>query len=59
VLTGALCSHVCKVAETHDFGTHTVFFGTVDDVILHDSTSQGPILWLNGKRASVVSAHAI
>jgi flavin reductase (DIM6/NTAB) family NADH-FMN oxidoreductase RutF len=59
VLTGALCSHVCKVAETHDFGTHTVFFGTVDDVILHDSISQGPILWLNGKRAFVVSAHAI
>jgi flavin reductase (DIM6/NTAB) family NADH-FMN oxidoreductase RutF len=56
VLTGALCSHVCKVAETHDFGTHTVFFGTVDDVIMHDRASQGPILWLNGKCRSVAAA---
>lgn len=55
VLKGALCSHVCTVAETHEFGTHTVFFGTVDDVILPDHPAQtpAPILWLNGKRASV------
>ncbi len=55
VLKGALCSHVCSVAETHDFGTHTVFFGTVDEVILPDEISQAPapVLWLNGKRASV------
>jgi flavin reductase (DIM6/NTAB) family NADH-FMN oxidoreductase RutF len=59
VLNGALCSHVCKVAAMHDFGTHTVFFGTIDDVILHDSASQRPILWLNGKRASVAAAQTI
>jgi flavin reductase (DIM6/NTAB) family NADH-FMN oxidoreductase RutF len=55
VLKGALCSHVCRVAETHDFGTHTVFFGTVDDVFLPDDIPQAPapILWLNGKRGSV------
>jgi flavin reductase (DIM6/NTAB) family NADH-FMN oxidoreductase RutF len=55
VLKGALCSHVCSVAETHDFGTHTVFFGTVDEVIVPDEISQdpAPVLWLNGKRASV------
>lgn len=55
VLKGALCSHVCTVAETHEFGTHTVFFGTVDDVILSDHKAQepAPVLWLNGKRASV------
>lgn len=55
VLKGALCSHVCSVAETHDFGTHTVFFGTVDDMILPDTLAQtsAPVLWLNGKRASV------
>lgn len=58
VLTGALCSHVCKVAETHDFGTHSVFFGAIDDVILHESASHGPILWLNGKRRSVAAAQA-
>jgi flavin reductase (DIM6/NTAB) family NADH-FMN oxidoreductase RutF len=55
VLKGALCSHVCTVAETHEFGTHTVFFGTVDDVILSDQKvhEPAPVLWLNGKRASV------
>jgi flavin reductase (DIM6/NTAB) family NADH-FMN oxidoreductase RutF len=58
VLKGALCSHVCTVAETHEFGTHTVFFGTVDDVILPDRKAQdpAPVLWLNGKRASVADA---
>jgi flavin reductase (DIM6/NTAB) family NADH-FMN oxidoreductase RutF len=55
ILKGALCSHVCSVAETHEFGTHTVFFGTVDDVILSDQKTQdpAPVLWLNGRRASV------
>lgn len=57
VLKGALCSHVCSVAETHEYGTHTVFFGMVDDVILPTNTEQcpAPVLWLNGKRASVAA----
>lgn len=61
VLKGALCSHVCTVAETHEFGTHTVFFGTVNEVILPDEIAQtpAPILWLNGKRASVAALQSI
>jgi flavin reductase (DIM6/NTAB) family NADH-FMN oxidoreductase RutF len=61
VLKGALCSHVCTVANAHDFGTHTVFFGTVDDVILPDqmSADPAPVLWLNGKRASVAEAKTL
>lgn len=61
VLKGALCSHVCSVAETHEFGTHSVFFGTVDDVILPEGMAHtpAPILWLNGKRASVAAAQSI
>lgn len=57
VLKGALCSHVCSVAEAHDFGTHTVFFGTVDAVALPNDALQSPapVLWLNGKRASVAA----
>lgn len=57
VLKGALCSHVCCVVETHDFGTHTVFFGAVDDVFLPDDIPQepAPIIWLNGKRGSVAA----
>lgn len=56
VLKNALCCHVCQVAETHDFGTHTIFFGTVEEVILSPEKAQAPapVLWLNGKRASVV-----
>jgi flavin reductase (DIM6/NTAB) family NADH-FMN oxidoreductase RutF len=55
ILKGALCAHVCTVAEAHDFGTHTVFFGRVDQVVLPDTiaTAPAPILWLNGKRGSV------
>jgi flavin reductase (DIM6/NTAB) family NADH-FMN oxidoreductase RutF len=59
VLMGALCSHICKVAEAHDFGTHTVFFGTIDDVILDQSASEGPILWLNGKRRSIAAMQPV
>lgn len=57
VLKGALCSHICSVAETHDFGTHTVFFGKVDEVALSEDAAQtpAPVLWLNGKRASVAT----
>jgi flavin reductase (DIM6/NTAB) family NADH-FMN oxidoreductase RutF len=57
VLKGALCSHVCSVVEAHEFGTHTVFFGRVDAVILPDTLAQNPapILWLNGARTSIAS----
>lgn len=55
ILKGALCAHVCTVADAHEFGTHTVFFGRVTEVILPEVAPQtpAPILWLNGKRASV------
>ncbi|MDZ4311463.1 MAG: flavin reductase family protein [Cypionkella sp.] len=51
-LRGALSVHVCTVAAAHDFGTHTVFFGQVDDVILPEPMAQNPapIIWLNGTR---------
>lgn len=58
ILKGALCAHLCTVAEAHEFGTHTVFFGKVTQVVLPETESQtpAPILWLNGKRASVACA---
>jgi flavin reductase (DIM6/NTAB) family NADH-FMN oxidoreductase RutF len=57
VLKGALCAHVCSVAESHEFGTHTVFFGKVEEVVLPDPVVQNPtpIIWLNGKRTSVAA----
>ncbi|NPD14990.1 flavin reductase family protein [Xinfangfangia sp. D13-10-4-6] len=57
VLRGALASHLCTVVAAHDFGTHTVFFGQVDDVVLpgagmHESA---PLVWRNGERVSIRS----
>jgi flavin reductase (DIM6/NTAB) family NADH-FMN oxidoreductase RutF len=53
VLRGALATHVCMVAETHDFGTHTVFFGRVEEVVLTENLAQAPapIIWVNGAQA--------
>lgn len=55
VLDRALACHVCRVVETHDFGTHTVFFGRVDEVILPATTGSPvtPIIWCNGGRIPV------
>lgn len=55
VLRDALSTHVCEVIARHDFGTHSVFFGTVEDVILPRKPDRptAPILWMNGSRASV------
>ncbi|SEO15552.1 NADH-FMN oxidoreductase RutF, flavin reductase (DIM6/NTAB) family [Gemmobacter aquatilis] len=55
VLNGALSAHLCRVVAAHDFGTHTVFFGQVEDVILPDPPAQSPapLVWLNGARVSV------
>ncbi len=53
LLRGALATHVCAVAETHDFGTHTVFFGRVETVVLTENLARPPaqIIWVNGGQA--------
>lgn len=58
VLTGALSSHVCRVVAAHSFGTHTVFFGQVEEVILPEISPQSsaPIVWLDGSRVSAVAS---
>jgi flavin reductase (DIM6/NTAB) family NADH-FMN oxidoreductase RutF len=56
-LKDALSTHFCSVVEHHDFGSHTVFFGAVEDVILSCAESTtSPILWLNGAHASVAAS---
>jgi flavin reductase (DIM6/NTAB) family NADH-FMN oxidoreductase RutF len=57
VLRGALSTHVCEVSASHDFGTHTVFFGEVRAVILREPSEKptNPLLWMNGQRASIAS----
>jgi flavin reductase (DIM6/NTAB) family NADH-FMN oxidoreductase RutF len=55
VLRGALSTHVCEVMASHDFGTHTVFFGNVRAVLLPEASVEPakPLLWMNGKGASI------
>ncbi len=55
VLRGALASHLCTVVAAHDFGTHTVFFGQVDDVVLASAVGHSPVplVWLNAGRISI------
>ncbi|ABL68316.1 flavin reductase family protein [Paracoccus denitrificans] len=55
VLKDALSTHLCRVTAAHDFGTHTVFFGQVEDVILPEPAARtlAPLVWFNGARAAL------
>ena len=55
VLRGALAAHICNVEAAHDYGTHTVFFGRVEDLIVAGVPAQvtAPLVWLNGDLVSV------
>jgi flavin reductase (DIM6/NTAB) family NADH-FMN oxidoreductase RutF len=56
VLCGALASQLCSVVASFDYGTHTIFIGRVDDVILPETSSQvSPLIWTNGSRASLAN----
>jgi flavin reductase (DIM6/NTAB) family NADH-FMN oxidoreductase RutF len=54
-LRGALSVHSCRVEGDHIYGTHTVFFGRVEEVVLTDiaTESQVPIVWMSGARVSI------
>jgi len=55
VLASALSAQVCTVVAAHDFGSHTVFFGRVDDLLPGADPEEGrtPLVWLNGSCATV------
>ena len=57
VLRGALSSHVCSVEAAHDYGTHTIFIGRVDEVFLPEISvgNLSPLIWLNGSCASLAA----
>jgi flavin reductase (DIM6/NTAB) family NADH-FMN oxidoreductase RutF len=60
VLRGALASQICTVQGTYDYGTHTIFVGRVDDVLLLNTPNKNPtpLIWMNGSQASLtVKAH--
>jgi flavin reductase (DIM6/NTAB) family NADH-FMN oxidoreductase RutF len=57
ILRGALASQICTVQGTFDYGTHTIFIGRVDDVVLPDASANNsiPLVWMNGSRASLAA----
>jgi flavin reductase (DIM6/NTAB) family NADH-FMN oxidoreductase RutF len=60
VLRGALASQICTVQGTYDYGTHTIFVGRVDDVLLPNTQDKNPapLIWMNGSQASLmIKAH--
>jgi flavin reductase (DIM6/NTAB) family NADH-FMN oxidoreductase RutF len=60
VLRGALASQICTVQGTYDYGTHTIFVGRVDDVLLPKTQDKNPapLIWMNGSQASLmIKAH--
>lgn len=60
VLGDALASQLCTVATSIDYGTHTIFVGRIDDVILPETSDEMfPLIWANGSRASLANPNAI
>lgn len=52
VLRDALASQLCTVEASYDYGTHTIFVGRVDDVVLPEGArGMTPLIWMNGARA--------
>jgi flavin reductase (DIM6/NTAB) family NADH-FMN oxidoreductase RutF len=58
LLKGALSSHICDVEAAHDYGTHTIFVGRVNDVVLPEISARNlsPLIWLNGSHASLAAS---
>ncbi|MDR5653480.1 flavin reductase family protein [Ruixingdingia sedimenti] len=51
-LDSAIANLFCRIDESHDYGTHTVFFGRIEDIRISprlDSTD--PLIWINGAPA--------
>jgi flavin reductase (DIM6/NTAB) family NADH-FMN oxidoreductase RutF len=55
VLRDAISSQLCSVDAASDYGTHTIFVGRVDDVILlhPPSANAAPLIWMDGCQASL------
>ena len=51
-LRTAIASLFCRTEETHDYGSHTVFFGRIDDIrISARIDNPDPLIWINGAPA--------
>lgn len=53
-LETAIASLFCSVDESHDYGTHTVFFGRIDDIRTAPGIDNAdPLIWINGAPAQL------
>jgi len=50
-LIGAQAAVRCRRIDSHAFGTHSIFIGLVEDVVVRDDVH--PLLYLNGRYLSV------
>lgn len=50
----ALANLFCSVERTVEYGTHTVFIGLVNHVLVEDHDPPDPLIWLNGKASRAV-----
>ena len=50
-LVDAQASLLCRRIDHHEFGTHSIFIGVVEDVVVRDEVA--PLLYLNGNYGSV------
>lgn len=55
VLRGSLASQTCIVDVAQDYGTHTIFIGKVEHVLMPTSSEDriAPLVWMNGSQASL------
>ena len=47
VLAGALAAFDCRVVDTKDFGSHTLFFGEVVGMASSERTDGAPLVYFN------------
>ena len=50
-LAEAQASLLCRRIDHHQFGTHSIFIGVVEDVVMRDEVD--PLVYLNGRYGSV------
>ncbi|MFC0220229.1 flavin reductase family protein [Pseudochelatococcus lubricantis] len=53
-LDGAISNVFCEVDAAHDYGTHTVYFGRIVELIMPEAATgrqRSPLAWYQGKSA--------
>jgi len=55
-LDTAIANLFCRVEQAHDYGTHTVFFGRIEDIRTAAAIEAAdPLIWINGAPAQLAT----